>query len=66
MAGSHRTFTSKPKEVRMRGDAEETDAVFSYVSPARRVPKDHPLRIVREITDAALQRLSRDFERLYS
>src|SRR6267142_964838 len=67
MAGSHRTFTSRPtKEVRMRGDAEETDAVFSYVSPAQRVPKDHPLRIVREITDAALQRLSRDFEGLYS
>jgi transposase len=67
MAGSHRTFTSKPtKEVRMRGDAEETDAVFSYVSPAQRVPKDHPLRIVREITDAALKRLSRDFEGLYS
>src|SRR5882672_10669261 len=67
MAGSHRTFTSRPrKEVRMRGDAEETDAVFSYVSPAQRVPKDHPLRIVREITDAALKRLSRDFERLYS
>ena len=54
MAGSHRTFTSKPtKEVRTRGDAEETDAVFSYVSPAQRVPKDHPLRIVRKITDAA-------------
>src|SRR5881409_478705 len=67
MAGSHRTFTSKPtKEVRMRGDAEETDAVCSYVSPAQRVPKDHPLRIVREITDAALRRLSRDFEGLYS
>src|SRR5437667_1819199 len=67
MAGSHRTFTSKPtKEVRMRGDAEETDAMFSYVSPAQRVPKDHPLRIVREITDAALRRLSRDFEGLYS
>src|SRR5713226_4247800 len=67
MAGSHRTFTGKRrKEVRMRGDAEETDAVFSYVSPAQRVPKDHPVRIVREITDAALQRLSRDFEGLYS
>src|SRR6267378_5634355 len=66
MAGSHRTFTGKPKEVQMRGDAEETDAVFSYVSPAQRVPKDHPLRIVREITDAALRRLSRDFEGLYS
>ncbi len=50
----------------MRGDAVETDAVFSYVSPAQRVPQDHPLRIVREITDAALQRLSRDFEGLYS
>src|SRR6266852_8009222 len=67
MAYSHRTFNCKPtKEVRMRGDAVETDAVFSYVSPAQRVPQDHPLRIVREITDAALQRLSRDFEGLYS
>src|SRR5713101_7887049 len=67
MAYSHRTFNCKPtKEVRMRGDAVETDAVFSYVSPAQRVPQDHPLRIVREITDAALERLSRDFEGLYS
>src|SRR5229473_5349814 len=67
MAYSHRTFNCKPtKEVRMRGDAEETDAVFSYVSPAQRVPQDHPLRIVREITDAALQRMSRQFAERYS
>jgi transposase len=50
----------------MRGDALETDAMFSYISPAQRVPKDHPLRLVRELTDAALERLSPQFEKLYS
>jgi transposase len=50
----------------MRGDAVETDAVFSYISPAQRVPQDHPLRMVRRLTDGALTRLSPEFERLYS
>lgn len=50
----------------MRGDAVETDNMFSIITPAQRVPKDHPLRVVRQLTDAALQRLSREFERLYS
>src|SRR5712692_1834474 len=50
----------------MRGEAEETDAMFSYISPAQRVPKDHPLRVVRQLTDQALARLSPEFEKLYS
>ena len=50
----------------MRGEAHETDAMFSYISPAQRVPRDHPLRVVRQITDAALERLSPQFEKLYS
>ena len=50
----------------MRGEAADTDAMFSYISPAQRVPKDHPLRLVRQLTDSALQALSPQFERLYS
>ena len=50
----------------MRGDALEPDAMFSYISPAQRVPPEHPLRVVRRLTDAALARLSPEFEKLYS
>jgi hypothetical protein len=31
-----------------------------------RIPADHPLRPIRELVDATLQGLSRDFSRLYS
>jgi transposase len=36
------------------------------VSPERRVPKDHPLRAIREMVDAALHELSPRFDRLYA
>jgi transposase len=54
------------KEERMRGDAIERDAVFSYVSAAKRVPPDHPLRAVRTLVDAVLRELSPQFQKLYS
>jgi transposase len=50
----------------MRGDDQDTGAMFSYVSPEARVRPDHPLRPIRRMTDAALERLSRRFDRLYS
>jgi transposase len=50
----------------MRGHDEQSDFLFSYVAPEHRVPKDHPLRTVRQLTDAALQRLSPRFAKLYS
>jgi transposase len=50
----------------MRGELLETDAMFSYVSPSQRVPRDHPLRAIREVTDAALRRLWPEFQKLYS
>jgi transposase len=50
----------------MRGDAAEPDAVFSYISPAARVPKDHPLRAVRAMVDVVLAELSPRFQKLYS
>jgi transposase len=50
----------------MRGEAAETDAMFSYISPAQRVPQNHPLRPVRAMADEALKALSPQFEKLYA
>lgn len=40
--------------------------MFSYISPEQRVPKNHPLRLIRKMTDEALRNLSPEFDRLYS
>jgi hypothetical protein len=48
----------------MRGDDTEPDAVFNYITPTQRVPKDHPLRAIRTMVDDVLRRLWSDFERL--
>ena len=50
----------------MRGWNVKSDALFSYVSCEARVPKDHPLRPIRQIVDKALAALSPEFEKLYS
>jgi transposase len=50
----------------MRGADEQTGALFSYLSPEAMVPKDHPLRAIRPLVNAALARLSPDFTRLYA
>ena len=50
----------------MRGDDRQQGAMFSYVSPEARVPKDHPLRPLRLMVDAALAELSPEFDALYS
>lgn len=52
--------------VPMRGDDPRHDGMFSYLTPEARVRADHPLRPIRTMTDAALQRLSPRFDRLYS
>ena len=52
--------------VPMRGDDPRHDEMFSYVTPEARVRADHPLRPIRRMTDAALQRLSSRFDALYS
>jgi len=49
----------------MRGADEQAGSMFSYVSLEARVPADHPLRMVRQITDRALARLSPQLGRLY-
>src|SRR5690242_1598759 len=50
----------------MRGIDTAQSAMFSYVSPEQRVPKDHPLRAIRPLCDVALKALSREFNRIYS
>jgi len=50
----------------MRGEDAQQEAMFSYVSPERRVPMDHPLRPVREMVDGILQEMWPRFARLYS
>jgi hypothetical protein len=52
--------------VAMRGDDEICGSLFSYVDVEDRVRADHPLRIIREIANAALAALSGDFAALYS
>jgi transposase len=58
--------SERKKEERMRGDAIEPDAMFSYISAAQRVPQDHPLRPIRAMVDVVLQELSPSFQKLYS
>ena len=48
----------------MRGDDQQTGYLFSYLSPDDRVPPDHPLRPIRQMTDTVLARLSTRFDRL--
>src|SRR6516165_6911990 len=40
--------------------------MFSYLSPEQRVPADHPLRPIRQITDTVLKQLSHLFSAIYS
>ena len=50
----------------MRGHDEHQENMFSYISSEKRVPLDHPLRRVREMTDRALLALSPLLSELYS
>ena len=52
--------------VPMRGDDPRHESMFSYITPDARVRPDHPLRPIRRMTDAALERLSARFDQLYS
>lgn len=49
----------------MRGSDRQTGSLFSYVALEDRVRRDHPLRAIREIANAALEKLSGDFAALY-
>ena len=50
----------------MRGADCEQSSMFSYISAERRVPKDHPLRAIRTMVDAALKELGQRIEGMYA
>jgi transposase len=50
----------------MRGDDNQQEGMFSYVSPEKRVPADHPLRAIRKMVDEILKETSPQFAKLYS
>jgi transposase len=50
----------------MRGPDDQTNDMFSYLSPEQRVRADHPLRAIRAMTDQVFAELSPRFTRMYS
>jgi transposase len=50
----------------MRGDDQQQNHMFSYLSPEQRVPKDHPLRAIRTLVDEVLKQLSPRFDSMYA
>ena len=50
----------------MRGDDNQQEGMFSYISPEKRVPADHSLRPVRKMVDEILKEMSPKFAKLYS
>src|SRR6185312_5009872 len=50
----------------MRGEDQQQNHIFSYLSPEARVRKDHPLRAIRVMVDEVLVQLSRRFDAMYA
>jgi transposase len=50
----------------MGGEDNKQEGMFSYVSPEKGVPADHPLRPIRQVVDEVLQGMSPQFAKLYS
>ena len=50
----------------MRGEDQQQNHIFSYLSPEMRVRNDHPLRASRAMVDEVLSQLSRRFDSMYA
>src|SRR5206468_2054838 len=50
----------------MRGADGQSGKLFSYLSPESLVPQEHPLRAIRLLVNAALERLSPAFAAIYA
>jgi transposase len=50
----------------MRGSDVRRDGLFSYVRPESRIPANHPLRLIRNVSDEALKALDSRFAALYA
>jgi transposase len=49
----------------MRGAFLDQGSMFSYISPERRIPDGHPLRLIRALVREMLKELNRSFAKLY-
>jgi len=50
----------------MRGDDNQQEGIFSYISSEKRVPGDHPLRPIRKMVGEILKEMSPQSVKLYS
>ena len=50
----------------MRGDSNQQAVMLTTITPGQKVPKDHPIRQIKEIVDRALRELSPRFNAMYS
>jgi transposase len=50
----------------MRGEERRQRTMLMVIDPEQRVPKEHPLRRIKQLADAALNELSPIFETMYS
>ena len=50
----------------MRGRRDPQPTMLTFVNLDERVPPDHPLRIIKQVADDVLSRMSDDFDRIYS
>jgi transposase len=50
----------------LRSKDTKQQVFFSYKSIEDRIPKDHPIRALKKLVDEPLEKLSDDFDRLYS
>jgi len=50
----------------MRGIDTKQARLFSYVSQEERIPQNHPLRVMRRMSDEVLASMTKRFDRLYS
>jgi transposase len=50
----------------LRSSDMKQQVFFSFKSIEERIPEDHPIRPLKKLVDEALEKLSKDFARLYS
>jgi transposase len=50
----------------MRGEERGQQSMLMVIDPEKRVPKDHPIRRIRQLAQAALEELSPLFDEMYS
>ena len=50
----------------MRGKMKKQTELFGYMLLENQVPNDHPLRKIREMVDTVLEKLSPEFDAIYS